>query len=216
MAAYIPIAISFGVLALERGLTGVEATLMSLIVYAGASQFAALAMMKMQVPVSEIVLAVLFINLRHGVMSLSLAPRLTFGPAMLRAAICTGLTDETFAVSSLSPHPQIRELAGFCGLVATAWVSWVGGTVLGVLAASLVPAMIGGALIYGLYGLFIGLLIPPLKRVPHHVWTALGAMALHLGARQIMPSGWAIAAAIVGGSLVGALLETRRKVPGHA
>lgn len=189
---------------------------MSLIVYAGASQFAALAMMKMQVPVSEIVLAVLFINLRHGVMSLSLAPRLAFGPAILRAAICTGLTDETFAVSSLSPQPQIRELAGFCGLVATAWISWVGGTILGVLAAALVPAVISGAMIYGLYGLFIGLLVPPLKRVPHHIWTALSAMLLHWGARQVMPAGWAIAVAIVCGSLAGALLETRRKVPRHA
>ncbi len=214
MAAYVPIAVSFGVLALETGLTASEATLMSLVVYAGASQFAALAMLKMQVPVSEIVLAILFINMRHAVMSLSLAPRLSFGPSVLRAVVCSGLTDEVFAVSALSPQTGLRALAGFCGLVVTAWAAWVGGTVLGVWAAALVPAVIGSAMVYGLYGLFIGLLVPPLKRVPCHVWTALSAMALHWIMRQIVPQGWAIAVAIVGGSLVGAWLESRRKGDG--
>ncbi|WP_309666610.1 AzlC family ABC transporter permease, partial [Tabrizicola sp.] len=48
---YLPISFSFGVVATQSGLTAVEATALSLIIYAGASQFLAVALITSGAPV---------------------------------------------------------------------------------------------------------------------------------------------------------------------
>ncbi|MCX7890174.1 MAG: AzlC family ABC transporter permease, partial [Rhodobacteraceae bacterium] len=53
---YLPIAFSFGVAATRAGLTAAEATALSLLVYAGASQFLALAFLGSGAPLPVAVL----------------------------------------------------------------------------------------------------------------------------------------------------------------
>lgn len=54
---YLPVGMAFGVLARKAGLTPFEAGLMSLLVYAGASQFIAIEMISKGIPCFPIVIA---------------------------------------------------------------------------------------------------------------------------------------------------------------
>src|SRR5690625_87527 len=69
MLGYIPIAITYGVLASQSGMSIFELTLMSVLVFAGASQFMGANMIAVQASAVEIIVATFILNLRHFVMS---------------------------------------------------------------------------------------------------------------------------------------------------
>ncbi|KPC99332.1 Inner membrane protein YgaZ [Geobacillus sp. BCO2] len=69
---YMPIALAFGLLAKTTGLTFAETVLMSIVVFAGASQYIALSLLSAGTGVFEIVLTTFVLNIRHFLMSASL------------------------------------------------------------------------------------------------------------------------------------------------
>lgn len=200
VVGYLPIAFSFGLVSHEGGLPLWAAALMSMAVYTGAGQFAAVSMLGMGTPALEIVVAVLFMNLRHIVMNLALLPKLAARSLGLRSLISVGVTDETFAVAMFSPDAEVLTPAGMLGLNLGAWSSWWMGSVAGAWAAGQVPKSINDAMAVMLYGLFIGLLVPAVRGKTGGLVVALGAMAVNLLARQALPPGWALVAAILLGA----------------
>ena len=200
VVGYLPIAFSFGLVSHEGGLPWWAAGLMSLIVYTGAGQFAALSMLGMGTPMPEIVAAVLFMNLRHIVMNLALLPKLAIRSLGLRSLVALGVTDETFAVSLFSADEEVLTTAGMLGLNLGAWSSWWMGSLVGAWAAGLVPKGLNDAMAVMLYGLFIGLLVPAVRGKSRGLVIALGAMAVNLAARQVLAPGWALVAAILLGA----------------
>jgi 4-azaleucine resistance transporter AzlC len=206
MVGYLPVALAFGLVSPQGGLSLSSAVLMSAMVYAGASQFMAVSMLSLGAPLPEIILATLFINLRHVVMNLALLPRLPIRSVVLRAVVAAGVTDETFALASFSTDPALRTPAGMLGLVSSCWATWWLGTLLGRWVAPLIPKLLNDVMGVTLYGVFIGLLVPAVRRAPRGLFVAVVAMAIHVAARQAMPVGWALVSAIVGGSLAGGVL----------
>lgn len=73
----VPFGLAYGVIAIQAGLTVAETVLMSLLVFAGASQFMAVVMIQSGVGVPLVIASTLLINLRHLMMGLSLSPYLT-------------------------------------------------------------------------------------------------------------------------------------------
>lgn len=215
VVGYVPIAFSFGLVSHGGGLPLWAAALMSAIVYTGAGQFAAISMLGLATPVPEIVLAVLFMNLRHVVMNLALLPRLAVRSLGLRGLVALGVTDETFAVAAFSREPALSTAAGMLGLNCGAWLSWLLGTIPGAWAAALVPKALNDAMAVMLYGLFIGLLVPAVRGAPRGLAIALGAMAVHLAARQVLAPGWSLVAAIVLGAGLTFLLPEASEEAAH-
>nr|MBO2470792.1 branched-chain amino acid ABC transporter permease [Bacillota bacterium] len=85
---YLPISMAFGVLARSAGLPEVAAVAMSVLVYAGASQFVAVNLLALGVAWSEIVLTTFLLNLRHLLMTAALSRRIEPGvPKPLRALV---------------------------------------------------------------------------------------------------------------------------------
>lgn len=138
---YFPIAFSFGVAATRAGFSAVEAFALSLIIYAGASQFLALALLSSGAPVLVSAFTLMAMNLRH----------VLYGPTLMKAAgreastrhawaWAFGLTDEVFgqALGSLARGQRFSEGAMF-GLGLGAYASWLAGTAVGAVAG-------GGAL----------------------------------------------------------------------
>jgi 4-azaleucine resistance transporter AzlC len=163
---YLPVALTFGVLAREAGLSPVEATGMSAWVYAGASQFLALRMIGAAASTLQIVLATFVLNFRHFLMGASLARRLSARRGAA-AALAYWLTDETFVVASIRLSSGTRgglSAVGFLSLGLTAYLSWVGGTLAGSLLAGWIPAGLMGSLGIGLYALFVALLVPSMRK----------------------------------------------------
>jgi 4-azaleucine resistance transporter AzlC len=138
---YFPISFSFGVAATRAGFSAVEAFALSLIIYAGASQFLALALLTSGAPVLVSAFTLIAMNLRH----------VLYGPALMKAAgrdastrhawaWAFGLTDKVFgqALGSLARGQRFSEGAMF-GLGLGAYASWLAGTAVGAVAG-------GGAL----------------------------------------------------------------------
>ncbi len=160
---YLPIAIAFGLLARSAGVSLYVAVLMSLLVFAGASQFIAVNLLALGTQAWEIILTTLVINLRHFLMTASLSQRLA--PELSkkwRSLLAFGITDETFTVASLQT-PSILTAPFVLGLNLIAYSSWVLGTGAGVLLAGGLPAAIQASMGIALYAMFIGLLVPSLR-----------------------------------------------------
>ena len=58
----------------------------------------------------------------------------------------------------------------------------------------------------GLYGLFIGLLVPPARKSINFAGIALASMMLNALLDQVLDSGWAIVLATVGAASLGILI----------
>jgi 4-azaleucine resistance transporter AzlC len=166
---YIPIAFSFGVAATRAGFTAIEAFALSLIIYAGASQFLALALLSSGAPVLVSAFTLVAMNLRHAL----------YGPALMKAAgsdassrhawiWAFGLTDEVFgqALGALARGQRFSEGMMF-GLGLGAYASWLAGTALGALtgggALDRWPAVSAG-LGFMLPALFLALLLSIMTR----------------------------------------------------
>lgn len=205
---YFPIAFSFGVAAVRVGLTGWEATFLSLVIYAGASQFLALALVAGGAPVLVAAFTLIAMNLRH----------LLYGPALMKQAgpeagrrhawaWAWGLTDEVFgqALGALARGQRFSE-AWMFGLGLAAYASWVGGTALGAWAGGgaleTYPALNAG-LGFMLSALFLALLLSILTRA---ALPAIAVAVLATVAGTLLWSGTAgILAGMIGGALAGVL-----------
>src|SRR5690625_7559505 len=98
--AYFPIAITYGVIASQAGLSLLELTSMSILVYGGAAQFMAINMLSLHIGAIEIVLATFVINFRHFVMGLAFAHRQAHIPVRWKMGLSLGLTDEKIGRAS--------------------------------------------------------------------------------------------------------------------
>jgi len=133
---YIPLGFAFGALAVLSGLKLWEACAMSLIVFAGASQFIAVEMISKGADIISITIVTLFVNLRHILMSASLSRYLKGAYKVQKVILSHLITDETFSLSSaLFPKDDSFQRRFFgCGI--SAYLSWFAGTLLGALTAS--------------------------------------------------------------------------------
>ena len=96
---YAPIGLAFGVLAQKAGLTPLEIGLMSVIVFAGSSQFIAVSMLSGGASMVSIVATAFVVNLRHFLMSSALAVYLKNSDRKKLTFFSYGITDESFAVN---------------------------------------------------------------------------------------------------------------------
>lgn len=206
---YFPVAVAFGILAKTTGLSAVDSVAFSILVFAGASQFMALNLIKAGVAVSGIILATLLLNLRHLLMSASLATKITASDKRWLPAVAFGVTDETFAVSAT--RSGALGISYLLALEGTAYLGWVGGTLTGYLAGSILPASLAESMGIGLYSLFVAILIPGFKKSWLIVALTLSAGLSHalLDWVNLLPASWNLIVSIIGCSLLGAWLIPR-------
>lgn len=159
VAGFLPIAMSFGALSVQAGLSLWATVGMSIGLYAGASQFAAIEAVKQNLPWLSIVLTVLIINLRHIPMSFAAVHRnyqqFSIGQRWLLAH---GLIDETFA---LEMTDEARSFWFYTGMHIGCWSSWVIGTWIGAEIGLFLPKQ---WFQFALPGLFLYLLVSNLRQ----------------------------------------------------
>ncbi|RKQ31251.1 AzlC family ABC transporter permease [Oceanobacillus halophilus] len=206
MLGYLPIAITFGVLARQAGMSLTELTLMSLLVFAGASQFMGANMIAVGAGAVEIIIATFVLNFRHFVMSLSFMNQLRGIALKWNIPLTLGLTDETFAVSALHPD-KAKEKHGalyYAGIIIIAYLSWVLGSLLGGVLGDIIPEQLSQSMGIALYAMFIGLLIPSVKKNLRVGLVAIVAMLINAACVGIgMSTGWAIVVGTVLGGFSG-------------
>jgi 4-azaleucine resistance transporter AzlC len=158
MVAAVPIGLLFGALCVGKGLSILEAGLMSLLVFAGGAQFAAVELWTYPVPVLALAFSTLLINSRHVLMGASLAPKL--GGFSLRQRLCAFyfLTDESWALAERRALRQPIAPAYWFALATMLPIAWIGSTVLGAWLGSFLgePERLGAD--FAFTAMFIGLI----------------------------------------------------------
>lgn len=202
---YFPIAIAFGALAGQAQLSWLEGVLMSCLVFAGASQFVSVSLLLVGTGHLQIIAATFFLNLRHLIMSLAVNDQMRGFPPGLKRGLSFFITDETFAILTLGKDAdaQQRTPSFMTGLMVTAYLGWVSGTLVGGLGANFIPGQITTAMTVGLYGLFIGLLVPSARKSRPYALIAVLSMIINWGLGRWVESGWAIVIATVLAAAVG-------------
>jgi 4-azaleucine resistance transporter AzlC len=132
--------IVYGLAARGAGFSLGDALAMSLLVLAGASQFAAVGLVATGVPWGAIVLLTAFLNARHLLYAAALAPWLRRERPLQRAAMAHVLTDETFALA-LAYFRRIgsSDRVGYWIAAAFVCLPWIAATVIGHLGGERIP-----------------------------------------------------------------------------
>ncbi|WP_374351336.1 AzlC family ABC transporter permease [Chitinimonas sp.] len=203
-----PFGLIFGTLAGPSGLS-VGATLaMSLLVFAGSSQFIALTLVSGGASLVVIMLTTLVVNLRHALYSATLLPHVAHLPHRWRAPLAFWLTDESFAVV------QQRYAAGdgsrhkhwyFLGSCLAMYGNWFVWTLAGVVLGRSVHGIDKLGLEFAMAATFTGIVAPMLCSRPMLAAAAASAVVALLAASLPYKLGLMLAA--VAGVVVGVWLE---------
>lgn len=213
---YIPIAVAFGLLSKSLDIPVYISVLMSLLIYAGASQFIGVNLLVLGASFGEIVITTFLLNLRHFLMTATLSQRLDGDVSKKwRSLLSFGVTDETFAVSVLQKEEELSKYF-VLGINTVAFVSWNVGTWLGLFFAASLPEVIKVSMGIALYAMFIGLLIPHMKKSKPVVVVSLLAMVINslmYWASMLwgFSNGWGIIIATIASAALGASFYSEGK-----
>ncbi len=208
---YLSVSFGFGILAAKH--FGVlVATIISATNLTSAGQLAGLNIMAAGTATLssflEMALTQLIINMRYGLMGISLSQKLdhTFNTPN-RMLTSFGITDEIFAVAS-SQEGKITAKYLY-GMILIAFLGWTTGTFLGASAGEILPASVTNAMGLALYGMFLAIIIPPARKSRGVLLVVVFAALLSLVFRYLLPfvtSGFAVILCAVAAAAFGALV----------
>lgn len=192
----------FGGLAVQAGLTPAQVLGMSVLVFAGASQFVAVPMIAAGAPALAVVVTTYVINMRHYLMAATLAPSFRGFRRPWLALIAHVINDESFAVAvarSRPPDPWV-----YLGSAAAIVGAFVGGVAVGVALGGLVERPERWGLDFAFPAVFLALVAVQLRRRADWL-VAAGAAALAVALALVLPGNWHIVVAGLAVSALGAL-----------
>lgn len=193
---------AFGLASVQKGLEPLQSLLMSLSVFAGAAQFAAVDMWGREVSVLPLIAVVFAINSRHMLMGASLYPMLQQLPPAKRYGILLLLTDANWAVSAQEYQSGKRNLEVILGGGLALWMAWIIGTWLGVYFGGLLqnPKSLGLDMVLGCFLLAMAL---GGKKSPRILIAWLVAGAASMAAWKWLPPNTHVVVGALAGGAVG-------------
>jgi 4-azaleucine resistance transporter AzlC len=207
--------ILYGVTARQVGFAAWEAVAMSLIVHAGASQFAALNLWNSSSPMT-IIITTWIINLRHMLLAASIAPHLADVPRRWKGVLAYHMSDESYAIT-IAAYEQGHGSPGFfLGANIGTTLTWLATCTAGALLGSAIPdpQAWGLDLVFPLA--FMALLTAFVRDRPSVAAAVVGGGLALAGALWLPGNAWVIVAGLAG-SAVGLLLERNgQKDPAQA
>lgn len=208
---YFAVSFAFGINAGAALNSWLLATFISMTNVTSAGQFAGLKIMSSATgTLIELAVASLFINLRYSLMAISLSQKVTPNfTTTKRLLMATGITDEIYAVS-MSQKEKVNPIY-FLGLMTLPYLGWSGGTLTGAVCGQILPDMVVNSLGVALYGMFVAIVVPPMKSNRPTLIAVLIAVALSFAffyapVLKDVSSGFAIIICAVVASLVCAAL----------
>ena len=195
--AAVVLGVSFGVLA-EPIMGPVAPVVMSAVLFSGAAQFGATAVLAAGGDALTAIAAGAMLNARFLPMGVAAATAL-HGSPLRRAVEGQAVVDASWALAAQGDGRFDREL--MIGATIPQYPAWVGGTLIGVLGGSALgdPAALGLDAIFPAF--FVGLLAAELSR-PRALATALMGGAIALALTPVLPPGLPVllasAAALIG------------------
>ena len=197
MGTVLLVGTTFGVVARQSGLQPLEIIAMSLLVFAGASQFAMVQLFSQAAPTAVVIVSVLFINLRHLLMATSLRPHLGRLPIGWRLFAAFFLTDESFAMATGHFRRGGRSLAYYFTFAIALFVLWNVATVIGVVVGGAIGDPRRFGVDFAITATFIGIVVLAIR---HRVDIVI-AMVAALVAGALALAGASTIAVITAGAM---------------
>ncbi len=203
--AAVPIGLLFGALAVTKGLTTLEAVLMSVLVFAGGAQFAALEIWTTPAPIMILAASTLLINARHILMGASLAPKLGRMSRVQKLFGMFFLTDEAWALAERRAITQPISFRYWIAVAIMLPIAWVGSTTIGAALGTLLgdPRRLGAD--FAFTAIFIALIAAFWKGRATALTIAAAASASALTWRFVGPP-WHVLAGAAAGIIVAAAI----------
>ncbi len=207
-----------GVAMVKSGMSVVEAVAMTLLVFAGSAQLAAIPLIASGAPLWVILTTAFCVNLRFVVFSAHLRPYVMHLP--LRERLATGyLTADLSYVffakryphapdATTTPAERLAQQAYLAGNSGINWVAWMVASLLGIALANAIPTDwgLGFAGILALLGVMLSLATSPLRVV------AMGVSGAAAVAAWALPLKLNIVVAIAAAVAFSLVMDARREV----
>lgn len=158
----VPFGLIAGFAAVDAGLSIVQASGFSVIIFAGASQLAAIDLIRQDAEFVVIVATALVINARMLMYAASLSPHYRELPLRAKAGIAYLLTDQAYAVSisrfGRADMPLPDRVALYLGAALALWTTWQTSTIIGAAVGTGVPDEL--SLDFAIPLVFLALVVP--------------------------------------------------------
>ncbi|MBE6344894.1 MAG: AzlC family ABC transporter permease [Spirochaetaceae bacterium] len=202
---YLAIGIPFGLMLVNAGYSWWLAPIMSVLMYAGAGQYMAVALFSASSSLSVIAVTMLLLNIRHIVYGLSLiSPFKETGK--WKPYLIFALTDETYALMTSCPLQKGISAGTFYGSIALLNHSyWILGSIIGAVAGTLIPFSFEGV-DFALTSLFAVLLIDQIKKSKDFIPPIIGVIVTFL-AILFVPSDYILLTALAIGVVTLTLIK---------
>ena len=198
-----------GIAMVAAGMPNYMAMLMSVLVYAGSSQLAALQLITSGSPLAIAVLAALVINLRFSIYSLSITSHLAAAGPRWRPLLSYLLTDNGYAMALRGyerPLGAADKVWYYLGCCVSIWITWQLGTLAGVLLGERIPP--GWHLEFTIVLTFLGIVAPTIR--DRAIAAAAGAAGFTAVLAWPLPLRLGLLLAVAAGIAAGLLVENLR------
>jgi 4-azaleucine resistance transporter AzlC len=204
LVALVPMGLLFGALAGAKGMSPPEVLLMSSLVFAGGSQFAALGLWQYPLPIAALLISTALINARHILMSVSLAPKVGHFGAIQRFIGLAIMADENWALAERRASRQPLTPGYYFGMGVTFWANWS----LWSFAGALLGPTLGDPNRFGadfaFVAIFIGLIVA-LSKGHRALGVVVASAASAALVHATLGSPWHVLAGAVAGTAAAAL-----------
>ena len=201
LAGYLSLGLAFGILMVSKGLSPYLAVFMSVIVFAGSMQFVAVDLLAGAFQPLYAFLLTIVINARHIMYGISMLGRYK-NVGGIKPYLIFGLTDETFSIlcaPEVEEREDKRRYMLFVTLLDHSY--WVMGTLLGVIAGSLIGFDSKG-IDFVMVALFTVIVVDQWRSQTRHLPAIIGAASSLVSLFVFGPSNFIIPAMILMSALL--------------
>ena len=159
---YMSVSFTFGIMAVSYGLAWWQALIISMTTVTSAGQFAGIGIMIHPGQYFQMLISQITINIRYSFMSISVGQKADSRfKGFSRWILGFMMTDEIFAVAT---QEESVSRSFFAGLATLPYIGWALGTLFGSILGSILPERLMSALSLAIYGMFVAIVVPEMKK----------------------------------------------------
>ncbi|MEH6629098.1 MAG: AzlC family ABC transporter permease [Motiliproteus sp.] len=202
--------VAFGLAAAQAGLNNPSIIAMSTLVFAGASQFAALELWGAQVSLLPLAVTVFAINARHLLMGATLYPWLRHLPPAKRYGVLLVVSDANWAMSMQAFSRGESGMGVLFGGGLAIWSFWILGTWLGIYFGSAIhdPMSLGLDMVMGCF--LLAMVVGGQKSLRMLIIWIVAALSSLMAYRYLPTNSHVVVGALAGGILGAMWMEKKQ------
>lgn len=208
--AALPFGMLFGTVGVQNGMSVAEATLMSAMLFAGASQLVGIEMFGQKIAPWVVVLSIFAVNFRHILYSAAIGRHLARWTRLQRAVGFFFLTDGQYADGERKALQGPLTFSWYMGYAMLLYSNWVLATLVGAAFGNLIPDAYALGLDFLLVIYFMGMVMGFRKR-PRWLPVVGVSAAASIAAYYVVGSPWHVSVGAIAGVALAAVLTPGRK-----